>query len=171
MSEEENCSVFHSKTKELSKINTFYVSFLFLINAIYFCNPPWDREKEIRWLALGCRLLQSMSEMICCWSIYIWIQADLLKEVLCFRSQLCLSALLCFLWSPAKTPPMLHPRFKNAPLLRPEKAHLVLRAAPRPLLATPPRRELGLPKCFCSCSLSWSYGEGDGEREGGGIST
>lgn len=93
------------------------------------------------------------------------------RRLLCFRSQLCLSALLCFLWSPAKTPPMLHPRFKNAPLLRPEKAHLVLRAAPRPLLATPPRRELGLPKCFCSCSLSWSYGEGDGEREGGGIST
>lgn len=47
----------------------------------------------------------------------------------------------------------------------PKKAHLVLRAPPGPPLATPPRRELGLPKCFCSCSLCLSYGEGDGERE------
>lgn len=55
-----------------------------------------------------------------------------------------------------------------------KKAHLALRAPPGPPLGTPPRRELGLPKCFCSCSpCVGGKGGGGGERSGkrGGIPT
>lgn len=76
-----------------------------------------------------------------------------------------------------KTPPSSSPRemypSSLIPSLPPEEknAHLALRAPPGPPLETPPRRELGLPKCFCSCSPCVGEGGWRARGERGGIST
>lgn len=116
-----------------------------------------------------------------CSALLPWLWLNLLHSEVTAHLSTTLSRTLHFLLSFMKTPSSSSQCLWNVPLLlypssplkkrkKKRKAHLALRAPPGPPLGTPPRRELGLPKCFCSCSLCLSEGVG-GRREGEGIST